>query len=265
VAIRDDLKTGQRDIWTLDTATGMARPVTDTITPETAPVWSPDGKQVAYASTRGSSAGIYRQPRDGSGSEEQLFRYTSGARLVLTDWSTDGKFMAFHSFMGFHPGLLMLLPLRGDQRAADRKAINWLREEYIAFQGRFSPDMRYLAYISNKADPEKFEIYVRPFDASKPESVPAGPVVQVSQDGAEGMICWRADGKEMYFIQPDPQTTDALVMAVDITTTPNFQAGAPRLLFKLPGPLVGNPEQLKSVSADGRRFVFAMPVPVRGG
>jgi hypothetical protein len=50
------------------------------------------------------------------------------------------------------------------------------------------------------------------------------------------------------------------VMAVDITTTPTFQASAPRKLFQLPGPLPGNPAQWKNVSQDGQKFVFAMPM-----
>jgi hypothetical protein len=49
-------------------------------------------------------------------------------------------------------------------------------------------------------------------------------------------------------------------MAVEITTTPTFEAGSPRLLFSLPGPLPGNPMQWKNVSKDGDRFLFAMPV-----
>jgi len=73
------------------------------------------------------------------------------------------------------------------------------------------------------------------------------------------MISWRQDGKEMYFL-----TRDWEVMAVDVTTTPTFQAGTPKLLFKLPGPLVGNPAQWKNVSPDGQHFVFAMPVPGAG-
>ena len=82
-----------------------------------------------------------------------------------------------------------------------------------------------------------------------------GPAVQVSQGGgAIGMIFWRQDGKELYFM-----TRNWEVMAVDITTTPTFKAGAPRLLFSLPGPLPGNPMQWKNVSQDGQRFVFAMP------
>ena len=60
------------------------------------------------------------------------------------------------------------------------------------------------------------------------------------------MITWRQDGKELYFM-----TRNWEVMAVEVTTTPTFKAGAPRLLFSLPGPLPGNPMQWKNVSKDG--------------
>ena len=98
------------------------------------------------------------------------------------------------------------------------------------------------------------QVVVRPFDTSKPAAPGPGPAVQVSGNGALGMIFWRQDGKEMYFLNRDWE-----VMAVDVTTTPTFQAGTPRLLFKLPGPMPGNPAQWKNVSPDGQRFIFAMP------
>jgi hypothetical protein len=68
------------------------------------------------------------------------------------------------------------------------------------------------------------------------------------------MIFWREDGKEMYFMNRDWE-----VLAVDVSTTPTFKAGTPKVLFKLPGPLPGNPAQWKNVSRDGQRFIFAMP------
>ncbi len=153
--------------------------------------------------------------------------------------------------------MLVLVPVGDDTRAADRKEIDWLREDYDVGQGRFSPDNRFLAFLSNEADPDRGEVYVRPFDASKPEAPPAGPAVRVSKDGAIGMIFWRQDGKELYFM-----TRNWEVMAVDVTTSPTFTTGTPRLLFSLPGPLPGNPMQWKNVSQDGQRFVFAMPAAV---
>ena len=66
------------------------------------------------------------------------------------------------------------------------------------------------------------------------------------------MIFWRQDGKELIYM-----TLDWEVMSVDVTTTPVFQAGTPRLLFKMDTPLPGN---VKNVTADGQRFVFSIPV-----
>ena len=85
--------------------------------------------------------------------------------------------------------------------------------------------------------------------------------VNVAMDARMGMIGWRGDGREMYFLQPDPLNADVHVMAVDVTTAPTFEAGTPRLLFKLQGPVPGNPLQWKSASSDGERFVFTVNVP----
>jgi Tol biopolymer transport system component len=262
---RTDPREGDTDIWTFDVASGKGTPVTNDALPENAPIWSPDGSQVAYGSTRGNFSGIYRKAWDGTGNEQQLFQYTPGAFLVLSDWSADGKFMSFHDDCS---GVLHLLPLLGDQKPLERVAIDWLRDEYNVAQARFSPDSRFMAYLSNEfktkeeIDAEIFEVYVRAFDAGQSDvSAGGAKPVQVSTEGALGMVFWRQDGKEMYYLTPDWQ-----VMAVDITTAPTFQAGAPRLLFKvpvgLPGPfLFGNPQQWRNVSSDGQRFVFTINVP----
>jgi Tol biopolymer transport system component len=255
VALRNDPKTNQVDVWTIDVATGKSFPVTSDNEAQNAPIWSPDGKHVAYISTtqRGMPS-IYRKAWDGSGKAEQLFTYTPGAGMVLTDWSPDSRFMAFWT------QILVLVPLEGASTAAERKAIEWLREEYNVLHGRFAPDMRHIAYITDQEENGKLQLYVRPFDGAKPEAPPPGAVVQVSAD-AIGMIGWRQDGREMYFLQPDAKTTDVHVMAVEVDATPTFKAGTPRRLFTLTGPVAGNPLQWKSVSSDGQRFVFAVNVP----
>jgi Tol biopolymer transport system component len=267
-----DPRENDLDIWTFDLATGKGLPLTVDTFSENGPVWSSDGGQVAYSSPRGSYPGIYRKAWDGSGNEEQLFRYTPGAGLWLTDWSADGRFLTFHD--NGTGGILNVVPLDRNQQALEREAIEWLRDEYEAAQGRFSPDSRFIAYLSNEGKSTEeinsnlYEVYVRPFDPAKSD-VSAGDErpVQVSTAGALGMISWRQDGKEMYYLTPDWE-----VVAVDVTTTPIFQAGAPRLLFKLPandvsepsfslGRLPGLPLQWKNVSADGQRFVFTINVP----
>ena len=257
VAMRNDTKMNQVDIWTFDVATGTGHPVTNDTDPQGAPIWSADGKQVAYVSTtqRGMPS-IYRKAWDGSGTAEQLFTYTPGAGMVLTDWSSDGKLMTFWT------QVLLLVPLDGNDASA-RKGIEWMREEYSVVNGRFAPDMHHIAYITDQEENGKLQLYVRPFDAAKPEAPPQGAVVQVSPDAA-GMIGWRADGKEMYYLQPDPQSADLHVMAVDVTTTPTFAVGKPRQLFTVEGPVPGNALQWKSASSDGQRFVFTVNVAAPG-
>jgi len=169
--------------------------------------------------------------------------------MVLTDATPDGKFLTFYT------GVLALIPLNPAVKPLDRKAIDWLRDEFDVTGGRFSPDGRYIAYASNPDDPMALDIFVRPFDGNKPDAPPPGEPVRVTKGNiASGLVNWRRDGKELYFM-----TRDFEVMAVDVSTTPTFTAGTPKLLFKLPSQPVGNPSQWQNVSRDGQRFVFTMP------
>ncbi len=246
--LRNDPETGNRDVWTFDVATGQGTAITNDIAQDDMHVWSPDGKQLAYFSLRGADASLYRKAADGKGQEELLFRYTPGTFMGLTDWSRDGKFLTFFT------GILAVLPVApvGVDAKSERKELEWLREEYDVVLGRFSPDSRFLAYLSNEIKVDTLQLYVRPFDATRPEAPGPGPAVQVSKDGATGMIAWRQDGKELYYM-----TRNWEIMAVEVTTTPTFQAGAPRLLFKVAGPLPGPPGSY--ITRDGQRFILPMP------
>ena len=143
--------------------------------------------------------------------------------MGLTDWSPDGKFLTFST------GVLLMVPVQSPEKPLERKALEWLREDYDAFDGRFSPDGRLLAYLSNEADVATTQIYVRPFDSSKP-GAPAGPAVQVTNlKGGAGGITWRQDGKEMYFV-----TRDREVMAVDVTSRRSFKPERRSFFSRLP-------------------------------
>ena len=119
--------------------------------------------------------------------------------------------------------------------------------------GVFSPDGRLIAFTSNET--EAFELYVRPFDAAT--GAAAGDTkYRVSKEGAGGLMVWRGDGRELYFMDTEP---DLKVMAVDVTTSPGVQTGTPKVLFDVPGDAQGDLGTTKYISRDGQRFVFVLP------
>jgi hypothetical protein len=135
---------------------------------------------------------------------------------------------------------------------------------------RFSPDSRLVAYVSDESG--RNEVYVRPFN---PSSGLGDSKWQVSKDGGLGLVQWRQDGKELYYL-----AADGGVMVTDVATSPSFRSGTPRLLFRAPAtfPLTGvferegtnAPEcsnngypicEQGSISRSGQRFVFNVPIP----
>jgi Tol biopolymer transport system component len=245
LAMKTDPDTGFNNIWVFEISTGKATRITNETQPINTPVWSRDGKQIAYVLFKDSYSSVYRKAGDGTGEAELVFRYTPGAGVGLSDWSPDGKFLTFST------GVLLMIPVQSQAKPLDRKALEWLREDYDAFLARFSPDGKNLAFMSNEADVRTPQIYVRPFDSNKPEG-PAGPAVQVTNlKNVAGGVTWRQDGKELYFI-----TRDRELMAVDVTSTPKLQTGTPHVVFKVSDPLVGGGD----LAPDGQRAVVAMPV-----
>jgi hypothetical protein len=139
----------------------------------------------------------------------------------------------------------------------DRKPFPFLRTEFSEFAARLSPDGRWIAYVSGESG--RAEIYVKKFIA-EPDggaSAAAGKWI-ISRNGGVGMVHWRRDGKELYYL-----SADARVMAVDVTTTPDFHAGPPKALFSVPEAFLrrsSTPGNLADVAPDGKRFLFALPV-----
>lgn len=258
LVMKEDLKTGQKDLWVLDIGTAKATRISDDTRTKVTPLWSPDGKYVFYSALIDGDWPIYRKAADGTGKEELVFRYTPGAFVGLSDISPGGKFLVCES-----GGVILLVPLTVSDPAA-RQPVDYIRDEFQNGTGRLSPDGRFIAYRSDEAKPERFEIYVRPFDADKPAS--DDKKWRVSKDGVFGaniffdtpMLHWRDDGKEIFFRGQELDSQDLVMMAAEVETAPAFRAATPKVLFRLPGPVEGS---LGAVSRDGQRFVLPINVP----
>ena len=128
-------------------------------------------------------------------------------------------------------------------RLADRKAQPFLRTPFNESVPRFSPDGRWLGYISNESG--RYEVYVQPYPGP-------GGKWQISTEGGTEPA-WNSNGRELYYRNGDK------MMAVDIATQPSFTAGKPRVLFE--GRYVPSPATSPNydVSPDGQRFLMLKP------
>ncbi len=198
VATRPDLDKETNDLWVIDVATGRGVKLTANAPREgiNSPAWSPDGRQIAYVAQRQGTFGLFRRPSNGEGAEELL--YKSNAPPVLTDWSMDGKYLVFYA-SDLSGGALLALPAAG---TGERKPIEIFKSSSQLTGPRFSPDNKYVVYVSNESG--RTELYVRPVDLNaSAEAAAKATAWKISEQGASGMGFWRRDGKELFFIAAD--------------------------------------------------------------
>jgi eukaryotic-like serine/threonine-protein kinase len=207
------------------------------------PIWSPDGGRIVFASNREGAYNLYQKAASGAGSEEQILKASSN--VVATDWSRDGQFIVYDAWDSKPDSkpAIWVLPLGGD-----RKPFPFEQTEYFAWQATFSPDGRWLAYASDESGKGKNEVYVRTF-TGKPGAAASGGKWLISTSGGTTPR-WRRDGKELFYLADDEK-----LMAVEIKSGANFEAGAPKLLFDTHAQNVDY-----DVTADGQRFIVIMPV-----
>ena len=109
-----------------------------------------------FASTRKGARHLYVKPAGGAGSEALLLE--SPQNKTATGWSADGRFLLYNSRDPQTDWDLWVLPLDDDP-----KPWLFLKTNFIETWAQFSPDGRWVAYMSNESG--RFEIYVRPFVA----------------------------------------------------------------------------------------------------
>jgi len=199
------------DVWVMDVVRGGRARLTFGQMGATAPVWSPDGKWVAYESDTKEGTAIMRRPAVG-GPEETLL--SSADQVFPQDWSSDGKYLLYvKGARGAHEEI-WVLPLAGDRKSFQLVPSG----AYISLAAQFSPDMRWVSYASNESGRQ--EVYVVPFRGG-------GGKWEVSTSG--GMLPqWRNDGKELFYLG-----LNGTLMAVSVATEGGqLKLGTPQPLFR---------------------------------
>jgi dipeptidyl aminopeptidase/acylaminoacyl peptidase len=90
-----DANRNASNLWVVGTSGAEAMQLTRS-GHDSSPVWSPDGKTLAFLSSRSGDSQVYLLPMDGGGGEaRQLTKLSTGADMVK--WAPDGKTIAFTS------------------------------------------------------------------------------------------------------------------------------------------------------------------------
>jgi serine/threonine protein kinase len=234
-AAKADSQLGTRDIWLMDLSRGAPLRFTFSPADEWLPVWSPDGSRIAFTSDQDGPGNLYQKPSSGAANDQQILK--TSERKWPSDWSADGRFIAYASASPKTNLDLWVLPMDGE-----RKPIPYLQTPFNEDHARFSPDGRFTAYSSDESG--RYEVYVQRFPVS-------GSKWPISTGGG-AQPRWRRDGRELFYISPERK-----VIAVDIKADAStFEVGTPKALFQTRLPSYPSPRNYYDVSADGQRFLM---------
>ena len=173
------------------------------------PLWSPNGRRVAFQ----SGPAVVWGSADGGGGVEPLVIGASGPVNVPDSWAAGGR------------SLLFTYGADGNLRIGvlDMDTEEWrplIDRGRSVSSAAVAPSGDWLAYWDNDSD----DIYVERY----PE---LGDRQLVSGEAGGTQPAWAADGRELYYVRPD-----GAMMAVRIdTTAPSLELGTPELLFRTDG------------------------------
>ena len=236
-----DVEAGYAQIWTFDAATGHGRRIIRDASGVS--VWSPDSERLVY-----SGVPLTMLPKlfvtsllEESLDEQLVPEAPLDEMQIPTDWSGDGRFIAYEDLLQGDVGIVDLARSSAvtpilDSSAFERGAV-------------FSPDGRWMAFLAD--DSGRSEVYLQAFESRETPRL-HGERIAVSSNGALA-IRWRRDGRELLYVG-----TDARMYAVPVSLGPPIGLGAPEPLFAvdLEAVLPYASSFCFEVSPDGRRFLL---------
>jgi eukaryotic-like serine/threonine-protein kinase len=230
-----DPRTASMDLWALNFTTGQTFKLTFGAGQEVFPLWSPDGRRIAFSSIQNPPPQLYELQADGTGIDKPLIPTDFPA--VPSGWSRGGL-LVYTLVSSTTGGDIWVLPL--DSRKPYPVVQTAKDERY----GTLSPDGRRLAYVSN--DRGTYEVYVQPFPGG------AGMQRLVSTSGGGGLAPqWSDEGRELFYLGLDKR-----LMVVDMTTRP---PGAAKALFatRTKWMEIQPTARTFAVAPGGKRFLLA--------
>jgi serine/threonine protein kinase/Tol biopolymer transport system component len=176
------------DIWVEDLERGTRVLVTKGAEPDIQPVWSFDGRHLAFVTGnlpgRSGKRVLNIAAADGTGIVRTL--PCPGDYCEPTDWHPDNGTILVNVVNAREWDVWTVSTREGG------KAEPLLSEPYSERDARFSPDGRWIAYASGESG--RSEVSVR--------SVSAPPKRVALSPGGGAQPVWRRDGKELFYVEP---------------------------------------------------------------
>ena len=203
----------------------------------TYPILSPDGKILAFTSSwkgKGGNKTIHLIPIDGSKEADEV--YNSEFPIYPASWTPDSMWIAFYEINPNTQRDIWVLSLK------DRTAKSIIATKNNERVPMFSPDGRFIAYVSN--DTGRDEIFVQPYPTT-------GAKWQISHDGGREPF-WDPNGTKLYY------RMGSKMMSVDIESRPSFNWGNEQVVFE--GNFYSHLNHTTyCITPDGNRFMMEKP------
>lgn len=202
------------DIWVYEVDRRAGTRLTSAPQDETIPVWSPDGRRLAFVSNRDAAMGaVHIRSLRGADDEKVIYQNPSGGANPWS-WSRDGLIVVEYYEPGEKSGIdLGILAAEGGTFQS------YLASRFVERNGVISPDGRFFAYTSDETG--RPEVYIQTF----PDPIESW---RVSTAGGVGPV-WRRDGRELYFQSPRSE-----VIAVPVKVaggSSSLEISVPEALF----------------------------------
>jgi Tol biopolymer transport system component len=202
------------DIWLMEMDRGVPTRLTDDAALNFYPVFSPDGKDVLYASNRGEEFFHFYRKSIGGGPSQRV----DIAGSMPLDWARAGDTLLYLTGGPGKAEHVMAGPVSGATPAVEVESSTSVVEG-----ASLSPSGHWAAFASKESG--SYEIYVKRVGGGA-----NAPKVRVSRTGGR-TPAWSADEKELYFTSPDDRLMAARVHA----DGERFNADEPQSLFPLGG------------------------------
>ena len=225
---RTDPKTGDQDIWVGNLSSQVFSRLTSDPSADVDPVFSPDGREVAFGSHRNHKWQVFRK-KIGTDLEAPF------ADGKPKDWSKTGNLLLYRSEEGGIYSLSM----------SDESKPTFIAKDLRADEFILSPDATWVAFNSFP-QAGGIEVGIARFPSLTDWR-------QLSNDGG-GMPRWRADGRELFYM-----SSDGKLMSVPVRLNGKVETGTPRALFDT-GLHPNLSLDLYAATADGQKFLVLRPV-----